>query len=250
MHDPANGSTHPPNVEQRPLVGPDPIATIVGIRPRPSWTVVGVVAGAEARRRPDPEASPCGFVHLLHRSGVSMTTVEFPDAESIVLGPGATTREGRIPDVCRRVFDLSTAEPPADMTSFVLEAWLSLVLRAALLHPGLRWPEILHLGLVHHLAGGPSPAPHTTPAQLAALTGEAASRLDWHRYRSACIALGGCPVSELSGSAIAWMDTGMFARWTHDALPTSAELLDLLEPVLEPSAFDRLWATVSLCHAG
>ena len=72
--------------------------------------------------------------------------------------------------------------------------------------------------------------------------------LDWHRYRSVCITLGGCPVSELTGPQIEWMDTGMFARWTHGSLPCTAELLDLLEPTLEPTAFDRLWATVSLAR--
>jgi hypothetical protein len=236
-------------VEHRALIGPDPIASIIGIRARPSWEVVGVVASATAQRSERQCApTPCGFVHLVHRSGVSITAVELPSAETILLGPDTTMREGRIPDACRRIFALDTTPPPSDMTAFVLDAWLSLVLRSALLRPGLRWTEIIGLGFVHHLIGISSPSAGTTPAQLAALTRTAASELDWHRYRSACLALGGCPASELDAEAIDWMDTGMFARWCHDALPATAELLDLLEPVLDATTFDRLWATVSLCR--
>jgi hypothetical protein len=44
------------------------------------------------------------------------------------------------------------------------------------------------------------------------------------------------------------MDTGMFARWAQGSLPCSGELLDLLEPTLEPTAYDQLWATVSLAR--
>lgn len=236
-------------IERHPLTEPDPIASLIGVRADPSWVIIGVTAGAVIRTRPpEDETSPCGLVHLLHRSGVSMTTIERHAAQPIRLAPDTTIRDGRIPDVCRRIFGLNTALAPADMTTFVLDAWLSLVLRSALMRPGLRWPEIEQLNLVHHLAGIPAPASPSTPASLAELTRTAAASLDWNRYRSACIALGGCPVSDLPPDAIEWMDAGMFARWSSASLPDTAELLDLLEPVLDPTAFDRLWATISLCH--
>jgi len=236
-------------IERHPLSEPDPIASLIGLRADPSWTIVGVVASAEARPQlPGAETSPCGLVHLLHRSGVSMTTIERIGFEPIRLGPDGAMREGRIPDTCRRIFSLDTAAAPSDMTAFVLDAWLSLVLRSALMRPGLRWPEIEQLSLVHHLAGLPLPNATATPAALADLTRAASGTLDWKRYRTACIALGGCPVSDLQPDAIEWMDAGMFARWSSASLPGTPELLDLLEPVLDPLAFDRLWATIALCH--
>jgi len=177
-----------------------------------------------------------------------MTSIERIGFDPIQLGPDVAIREGRIPDTCRRIFRLDTAAAPTDMTAFVIDAWLSLVLRSALMRPGLRWPEIEQLNLVHHLTATRAPASPTTPADLAHLTRTAAASLDWHRYRAACIALCGCPVSDLSPDAIEWMDTGMFARWSSASLPGTDELLDLLEPVLDPTAFDRLWATISLCH--
>jgi len=251
VHDEPSGSVTTPRIECRPLTGSDPIASLIGVRADPSWVMVGVTAGAVARpQRDGAETSPCGLVHLLHRSGVSMTTIERIGSEPIRLGPDAAIREGRIPDTCRRIFSLDTAAAPADMTAFVLDAWLSLVLRSALMRPGLRWPEIEQLSLVHHLAGLPVPHATTTPAALADLTRAAAGTLDWNRYRTACVALGGCPVSDLQPDAIEWMDAGMFARWSSASLPDTSELLDLLEPVLDPTAFDRLWATISLCHPG
>jgi len=251
VHDELSASLSTPRIECRPLVEPDPIESLIGVRADPSWVMVGVTAGAVARpQRDGAETSPCGLVHLLHRSGVSMTTIERIGSEPIRLGPDAAIREGRIPDTCRRIFSLDTAAAPADMTAFVLDAWLSLVLRSALMRPGLRWPEIEQLSLVHHLAGLPVPHATTTPAALADLTRAAAGTLDWNRYRTACVALGGCPVSDLQPDAIEWMDAGMFARWSSASLPDTSELLDLLEPVLDPTAFDRLWATISLCHPG
>ena len=249
VHDQRRSSGTASQIERHPLTEPDPIAALIGLRAEPSWVIVGIVAGALARsQQPRGESSSCGLIHLLHRSGVSMTTIDRHEAESIRLGPDPTIRDGRVPDVCRRTFGLATASAPADMTAFVLDAWLSLVLRSALMRPGLRWPEIEQLNLVHHLAGAPAPLSPTTPAGLAHLTRAAAASLDWHRYRAACIALGGCPVSDLPPHAIKGMDTGMFARWSSDSLPSTDELLDLLEPVLDPTSFDRLWATISLCH--
>lgn len=249
VHDKPGGSVTAPRIECRPLTGSDPIASLIGVRAEPSWVIVGVTAGAVARpERPGAETSPCGLVHLLHRSGVSMTTIERTDSEPIRLGPDAAIREGRIPDTCRRIFRLDTAAAPTDMTAFVIDAWLSLVLRSALMRPGLKWPEIEQLSLVHHLAGRPLPHVPTTPAALADLTRAAAATLDWHRYRAACMALGGCPVSDLPPEAIDWMDAGMFARWSSASLPGTSELFDLLEPALDPTAFDRLWATIALCH--
>ena len=249
VHDEPSGSVTTPRIECRPLTGSDPIASLIGVRADPSWVIVGVTADAMTRpQRPGTETSPCGLVHLLHRRGVSMTTIERPDAEPIQLGPDAALREGRIPDTCRRIFRLDTAAAPTDMTAFVIDAWLSLVLRSALMRPGLKWPEIEQLSLVHHLAGRPLPHAPTTPAALADLTRAAAATLDWNRYRAACMALGGCPVSDLPPESIDWMDAGMFARWSSASLPGTSELFDLLEPVLDPTAFDRLWATIALCH--
>ena len=236
------------HIEWRPLLGPDPVAELIGLRADPSWEVVGVRAPAVSRRVDTPTDSPCTLLHLLEPSGISVTRLHVAGDAALEIGPDSTLREGRIPDACRRMFSLPTAEPPQDMSQFVLDAWLAQVLRAALLSPGLTWSEIVGLSFSHHL--GAIDEVHTTPsaASMAIALLDSSISLDWHRYRSACVMLGGCPVSELTAAQIDWMDTGMFARWTHGSLPGTAEMLDLLEPTLEPAAFDRLWATISLAR--
>ena len=236
-------------IERRTLTDPDPVVSLIGVRAEPTWRIAGVITTASAQAgAADRAPSPCTLLHLQHRHGDSMTIIGRPDAAPITLEPDSRPRDGRIPDACRRIFGLSTSPAPTDMTAFVLDAWLTLILRAALLQPGLGWAEIEQLNFAHRLIGrGPSAAT-STPALLAERTREAAAALDWGRYRLACTALGGCPVSDLTPEAIDWMDTGMFARWSTASLPDTGELLDLLEPVVEPHAFDRLWATISLSH--
>lgn len=237
------------HIERRALTDPDPVVSLIGIRAEPSWRIAGVISTATAHAgSPDRAPSPCTLLHLQHRHGDSMTIIDRPDAASITLEPDSRPRDGRIPDACRRIFGLSTSPAPTDMTAFVLDAWLSLVLRAALLQPGLGWDEIEQLNFAHRLMGRAPSATTCAPALLAERTRQAAAALDWGRYRLACTALGGCPVSDLTPDAIDWMDTGMFARWSSASLPDTGELLDLLEPVVEPDAFDRLWATISLSH--
>jgi hypothetical protein len=235
-------------VESRPLLGHDPVAELIGLRADRSWSGVGVLAPASRRRVDTQTDAPCSLVHLLEPSGVSVTHLRVDDGDTIELGPDSVVREGRIPDACRRVFALPTPAPPQDMSQFVLDAWLAQVLRAALLSPGLAWPDIVRLSFVHHLGGIADSGFTPSPASMASALIDSSITLDWHRYRSACVMLGGCPVSELTAAQIDWMDTGMFARWTHGSLPCTAELLDLLEPTLEPTAFDRLWATISLAR--
>ena len=258
VHGPAHlgadaGSIH--GVERRPLLGIDPVAELIGIEPARDWHAIGVRAPARGHRRSHPDTPnedfpavtmSCSLVHLIDRRGTSITVLSVEGSESIRLGPDRTLREGRIADACRRVFALPTA-PATDMTAFIVDAWLTLVLRSALLTPGLGWDQVVRLSFSHQMTTDAQSMPATiTPADLARTLHTTAAGLDWGRYREVCIALGGCPVSELTAEEIRWMDTGMFARWAHSALPSTTELLDLLEPTLDPLAHDRLWATVSL----
>jgi len=236
------------HIETRGLRSHDPVAELIGLRAEPSWVGVGVRAPATSRRVDGGDDSACTFVHLLDPQVFSVTHLRIDGDETIELGPDATVREGRIPDACRRMFALPTSAPPIDMSQFVLDAWLAQVLRAALLSPGLTWPQVIGLSLVHHLGSFATTAATPSPAVMAGALNHTAQNLDWHRYRSACVSLGGCPVSELTACQIEWMDTGMFARWAQGSLPCSGELLDLLEPTLEPTAYDQLWATVSLAR--
>lgn len=249
--------SHDRTLHRRLLQQADPVAELIGTRAEPDWNLIGIRASATAHRQDHPAdpGADCSIIHLLDRSGMSTTRLVLPDREHLTLGPDRTIRDGRIPDTCRRVFGLPTSPPPEDMIEFVLDAWLTLVLRAALVSPGLRWAEIVRLNLSTSLTTVARPEPPTLldqerlpPARLAEATIAAARALDWGRYRHACMALGGCPVTDLGVEAIDWMDTGMFARWAQHSLPTAGELLELLEPALGGQAFDRLWATVSLCR--
>lgn len=235
-------------IEIRPLLGIDPVAELIGIRQPHGCRIVGVRASVTTRSADSSAERHGSMLHLLDADGTSVTQLIGHAPDQLRLGPDTVVRQGRLSDACRRILGLPTSPPPVDMVHFVIDAWLSIVLRTALISPGLRWPRVVELSLVHQLAAGPAPSESTNPAAMADALRDLAGSMDWHRYRAACVTLGGCPVSELSASDIAWMDTGMFSRWTHDSMPTTADLLDLLEPVLSPTAFDLLWATVALAR--
>ena len=243
------GARGGPRAVLHPLSGCDPVADLLGVVAPAHWWAVGLVAPATAWPLDAPEAHRSGtFAHLVARNDSSFAALGGPGAEPTTWEleePGT----GRVADLCRRALGLATPPPPPNMGDYVVDLWLGLVVRAALARPGLDWSAVvgLHPGTARAATDPHSPA--ESPATLAELIRRDGASLDWGTFREACIERDRTPFGELDARAARWLDTGSFARWLAHEAPPWAEVLDLLDALLTPSASDLLWATVSLCGA-
>lgn len=228
-------------VTARDLDGSDPVPTMYGWTPPDHVTAVSFCAPATVTRSTSADLPEDHTVtHVLLRNGFAVTMLRTEDSIRW-FGPTSTAQQGRVPDLCRRALRLPTPPPTESMTNFVICAWLEVVVRHALDRPDLGWDDLVELHPAH--ASVPSPM---TPASLANATAMLGNALDWERFRVVISAVGGFPFGEHAMDIAKWMDSGMFSRWAIDSLPTRAETIDMLESVLGPNTFDRLWATLCM----
>lgn len=231
-------------LERMDLHSEDPVEQLFGIVVQRSVNAVGICAPAMVTTAEQKLETGTDHVviHVVNRHGTSVTTLT-TGSDSRRFGPNTDPQTGRVPDTCRRVLGLPTCPPTDSMTDFVLAAWLEVIARHALDRPGLEWSDITGLHPATHCV----PAP-ITPTALAKATLDLGTSLDWDRFRRVIAKVGGFPFGDNAIEIAAWMDDGMFSRWAMDSIPTCNEALDLLEAVLGPATFDRLWATVRLCR--
>ncbi len=246
---PATGS---PAMVRADLPGPDPVATLLGFDAPGEWSAIGLCAPSTARILDDPRTTPGpgSLVHLLDRGGRAVTVTSI-GVDVMEIGPRDVPDEGRVPDLCRRALGLSTAPPPPDMGTLVIDAWLGAIARRTLHQPGLSWAACvaLHPGRV---LLGDDPAfgsGEPTPAAMARATDLLGTQADWERYRQVCARGRGEPLSGLPPADAEWLDAGSFARWVLGEVPSWLAMMDLLEGALSAAAVDRLWATLGLCPA-
>ena len=231
-------------LERSDLDADDPVQRLLGLTVPDSVLAVGICAPAtvtSAEWSP-VQATDHVVIHLVNRSGTSVTTLT-DMSDSRWFGPTTEPQRGRVPDACRRVLGLPTCPPISSMTDFVLAAWLEVIARNALDSAGLEWSDIIALHPASHSAVAP-----ITPTALARATVDLGSALDWDRFRRVIASVGGFPFGENASEIAAWMDDGVFSRWAIESIPSCEEALELLESVLGPGTFDRLWATVRLCE--
>jgi hypothetical protein len=238
------------------LTDADPVTALLTWRAPTGTLAVGLAATASMRPcHAIGVADDADVVHLLDRDGRAVTVVATSQGPVRVFGPHRDPQTGRVPDACRRVLGLPTAPPDRSMTGFVLAAWLEVVVRRALARPGLDWSAVVAMHPATQIGLDPfsserdcDPGDRTpTPAQIAALTRDLGELLDWDRFRCVVSRVGGFPFGEHASPIAAWMDAGMFSRWATDEIPDRRATLDMLDAVLQPSAFDRVWATISMC---
>jgi hypothetical protein len=254
----------------RPIeLGPDdPVAAVVGMSLPAGVDAVAFAADAATRSAADERPGDRGrLIHLVATSGLSVTLLPGPDGRRI--GPTTDVQAGRVPEVCRRLLGLGTAPPPDAGIATVTHLWLGKVARLAAVEPGLGWGAVLaahpfvefledavddrsddpwgdddlpsFATVVHDAASG------LTPATVVSWSSRCAEQWSWSRLRRRVAADHPALIGHaLTGPQSAWMDDGMFARWTMGELPPPAAALEVIGATLHPGALVRLHATLAL----
>lgn len=225
------------------LVADDPVASLYGRVAPDDVTAIGLCSPATVSSNNGAAINDVAatVIHIVQRSGQSVTVL-FSDDDIRWFGPTHQRQHGRVPDSCRRLLGLNTAPPSESMTTFVISAWLEVLTRHALDKPDIDWESIVALHPAHTLA--PTPA---TPSTLAAATRSLGTTLNWERFRCVIATVGGFPFGDNATEIAQWMDEGMFSRWAMELLPSRTDALDILESIVGPATYDRLWATLRLC---
>jgi hypothetical protein len=228
----------------KPLLGGDPAAELRGFRCPDEWQTFGIASRARLRSLdPDgPEPEQTSFVFLVGRSGAAIALAGDDLGRPLRL-EARGEQCGRVPDACRRALGLATPPPPCDTRTWFALQWLDRACEIALEEARrFSWEQLAGL------------YPLATPAFRAELPGPlaehlimlgdiAGSVLDWDRLRERAIAddPGGC---RLAPHEAAWTDEGTFARILLEPYPELADLVEILQPRLEPDTQAQLAATL------
>lgn len=168
--------------------------------------------------------------------------------------------DGFISDISRRILGLDTPIEPTPPIDAVLASWLTIVLDIAsdvrTRHLVTTWRDVV---AIHPLAdmirltdefGDP-----LSPGELAQRCFDRVGWWSWQWIRDALLngELGDessplCHDIALSADELAWMDTGMFARWTLGLYREVDELLNDCSLFLERAVYERLLCAVRTGH--
>lgn len=209
---------------------------LIGFVAPASWSAVGVVASGVARSlEPPHRPEPVEVVHLVGRDGGSATWLRGADGDET----RSDDVEGIVPDLCRRVLGLPTSAPAEPATDLFDALWLDAVCATALARdlgdPRPGWEEVVAC----------FPAPVAPDADASTLRRERTRAAgSWAALRRRA-GLGRLHVPGLRRSGVAWMDDGLFARWSLSAVPHHGELLDDLAFLLPAPVARRIHQVLS-----
>ena len=218
------------DLHAKPFEG-HPAEVLAGFIAPPEWFGVGVlVTGWQHDLTGQREKVRARITTIMCRDGSVVDAVR-TEAEGLKMMGGDAV--GLVPDTLRRVLGLSTAPPaPGDLEEWMAKCWLQIVLthtRRGKRAPKLRWREVAAL----------HPAIDTVradPADLAEVAPALATNMTWERFRQIH--------ADDGDDLAAWMDEGMFARWSVQGHPPVAELLRRAQRRLTPEARIRVEATL------
>lgn len=251
-------STSTDEVAVRPLEGDDPVGALVGEQVPDHWDVVALVASGRtyaldadrpidsARAHRGEEVGRVLFTHVVARSGASAAVVQPFDGEPQLLPAAPGVPAGRADDALRRMLGLPTAPPDHDVAELWALQWVDAVLAAAHRNPGctLRWPQVARLHPAAQVASRDPLLAALLPGDLVRLGRAFARVTPWSFLRHDC-AVGRWSVDGIDAGAAAWMDDGMFSRWTMQAFPFLEDELDDLDVLLAPTVADQVRATLA-----
>lgn len=215
----------------KPLDG-HPAQVLAGFIAPPEWFGVGVlVTGWQHDLTGQREKVRARITTIVCRDGSAVDAVR-TDADGLRLTEGEA--EGLVPDTLRRVLGMPTAPPaPGDLDEWMAKCWLQIVLKQSKRgkrEPKLRWREVAALHPAIDTVGA-------DPADLASVAPALATQMTWERFRQIH--------ADDGDDLAAWMDEGMFARWSVQGYPPVTELLRRAQRRLTPDAFGRVEATLA-----
>lgn len=222
----------------RTELGPShPADALIGLDAPAVWDAFGLLVSGSAfaedsdvdrldTHGPRTRRATIGRVRLAYfvdRHGHEVGLTRFEDSSDRDLCTNGPF-EGRMVDACHRVLGLATAPPTSEPAELWAVIWLCNVVDAARRTGPPDWPDVARL----HPAMA---APGAGAADLVEVGTAFGRAWTWERLRSS-VAEGTIRFDALAPSAAAWMDDGMFARWSLHRLPVVAEMLEPLEQAL------------------
>ena len=219
------------DLHAKPFEG-HPAEVLAGFTAPPEWFGVGVLlTGWKHDLTGQREKERARITTIVCRDGAAVDAVR-TEADGLRMMEGEAV--GRVPDTLRRVLGLPTAPPaPGDLDEWMAKCWLQIVLtqtKRGKRAPKLRWREVAALHPAIDTVGA-------DPADLAVVAPDLASKMTWERFRRIH--------AEDGDDLAAWMDEGMFARWSVQGYPSVAELLRRAQRRLTPDARARVEATLA-----
>ena len=213
---------------------------LFGRRVDSEWEGAAVVGTGRFRLLDDAHEPPAvlqpGFsgglimACAVRRDGWVDWRMNLPDGTSCNRVP----EEGFMLDVLKRSLDLATPPPPSSIAPLELGAWIaSITTTSGTQGRRLDWDEAIRL----HPALGETTGEETVEVLPLLRARNAAD--DWDLMRR-LVASGLATAIAPDPSVASWMDAGMFSRWVLDGLPSLADLLAMVRPHLESTAYRQV----------
>jgi hypothetical protein len=231
-----------------------PADELLGFTAPTSWSAFGVVARGRTLAWPGAEPAPTGLsapppgsevgvAHLVDRTGAALTRLADASGRHHELGEHTM---GLVPDLCRRVLGLPTDAPVESPLRYWAARWLGDVLDLAdRTLPGPGWASVAAchpaVAAVCELDAemGVVAADHLVAAAEALARAQPWSEL--HRAWSESTSGGH---AGLTPDEVAWMDTGMLARWCLGLIPEIDQLVEAVEAHLPAPIVHRIGQTL------
>lgn len=154
-----------------------------------------------------PQRERVRITTLVHRDGAIASVLRFENGKEL---SDTSECHGMIPDVLRRALGVPTPPPALPLRAFMARLWLESVLREARRRRPMTWKDVAAL------------EPHPSS--------ESWSDLRWS------VVTARRSLDEVTPEIAAWMDDGMFARWSAP----DDSLFHRVERVIGPSAMRRV----------
>lgn len=244
---------HPtPDAEAATFVRHHDLSGLFGWVAPPGCWAVGVVAGGwghttpAGSEAPGPDRRAAGrrlrVIVVVDRDGAVSARTTFSDGDTLEGG----CQGGRLVDAVRRCLRLATPPPPASSAMLLRNLWLAAVVAEGNGRGRLSWPDVARLHPAAQVLTGDGH--ELTPDEFEVLVRVTPRVWTWDRMR-VDTAQGGGLRDLVAPELAAWMDTGMFARWTLEAHQSPVDLWGQAAALLDPDAVVRLARSLDAAEA-
>lgn len=230
-------------IDGPPLAG---IEDLIGLTVPDAWAGVAVVMSATATELDTDARHQVRFAYAIDRHGHTATLADDQSGTRINLGVDAeATPTGRLADLTRRMFGLSTHPEPTRPVALALLDWIEELIELATDDDFSGWvDDWAAVADIHPMA---SISLALTPPELGRTA--AADRVTWDELHQTAVDLG-LGVGWLSGAEVAWLDGPSMARFIIDSRRPLDAALHAAADVIPPSVFRRVMATIAASDVG